>query len=398
MSENSEFQDHKKFNANHVQIARKLIAENINHELVKKSVKIHDEYYLDVKNDLENLVKLVAKSLAKRDAKQAREIAVQRMKNDAALMQEVQKYVLSLDGFNHNNAFVRFAFNKTPIILSDAVDELQRDEYFAFILRGEIPYNFAWNELTMIGGVENSDEKGGSAISSLAASLFYLLEGEDLQNAVRSSSSILYNESIKNVLKDNSELLQKIRQNYYLFTPENDVVSKVYEAYEFGGDVNLDRIYNAKYLPLDCSSGIAGMVNIKENKFSTYHLASYYNEFFKENSVYWTAYDWQIRDEIIKNLQPIKFENYDKVQAGDILAWRNLDNEKSLKEPSGYVGRAGHIGVVIGKNDGKIYYFSWLRNLDEADKSGFGVDVVNVESSSKRIAEGKLMVFVFRGK
>ncbi len=398
MPENSEAQYHKKFNLKDVEIANNLIAENISHSLVEKSVIIHNQYYLDVKNDLENLVKLVSKSLQKKNVQEAREKAILRMKNDAALMQEVQTYVLSLDNFNHNNSFVRFAFNKTPVIITDAIEELQSDKYFSFILRGELPYNFAWNELTMIGGVEDSDEKGGSAISSLAATLFYLLEGDDLQNAVKNSSSILYNESIAVVLKDNAELLQKIRQNYYLFMPENDVVSKVYEAYEFGGDVNLERKFNAKHLPLDCSSGIAGIVNIKENKFSTYHLASYYNEFFKENSVYWTAYDWQIRDEIVKNLQPIKFDGYEGIKAGDILAWRNLNNEKSLKDPGGYVGRAGHIGVVIGQYDGKIYYFSWMRNLDEEDKSGFGVDVVNVSSSSKKIKEGKLMVFVFRNK
>jgi len=398
MPENSEVQYHKKFNLKDVEIANSLISENISHSLVEKSVLIHNEYYLDVKNDLENLVKLVSKSLQKKNAQEARDKAILRMKVDASLMKEVQNYVLGLDNFNHNNSFVRFGFNKTAVILNDAVEELQSDEYFSFILRGEIPYNFAWDQITMMGGVENSDEKAGSAISALAATLFYLLEGEDLENAIKNNSSILYNESITEVLKDNSELLEKIRQNYYLFLPENNIIAKVYEAYEFGGDVNLERKFNAKHLPLDCSSGIAGMVNIKQNKFSTYHLASYYNEFFKENSVYWSSYDWKIRDEIIKNLQPVKFDGYENLKAGDILAWRNLDNEKSLKDPEGYVGRAGHIGIVIGQHDGKIYYFSWMRNLDEEDKSGFGIDVVNISSSKKRIEEGKLMVFVFRGK
>lgn len=397
MPQSSKSINQKKFSQVNLQIAEKLIAQNSQQTLVKKAVLIHNNYYSEVKNNLENLHKLVVQVLAQKNHKDARNAAIKRMQTDAKLMQEVQDYIKSHE-IDHNNSLIRFGYNKTAVILNLAIKELQNDQFFNNLVKGEMPYKFAWNSLTMMGGVKNYDEKGSAAISILAAALLYLLPQDEMLKAVKNNSAIVYNESITQALANNAELLQKIRQNYYLFTAQNDVVSKIYEAYEFGGDVNLAKIYDAKFLPLDCSSGISSMLDITQHKFSTYHLASYYNEFFKENSVYWNIYDWQIRDEIIAKLQPIKFDSYKNIKAGDIISWRSLNDEKSLKDPKGYVGDSGHIGVVIGEDDGKIYYFSWMRNLDERRKSGFGVDVIDVKSANEKIADYKLAVSLFRQK
>ncbi len=396
MSDTSPRKNFKQFDVKHFETAKSLLAAHINNPIVKKTAKIHDEYYQNVQRDLEDLVAMVAKILQGRDVQSVRKDAIARMKNDAALMDEVKKYITALDDFDHLNSFVRFGYNKTPLILNLAVSKLEDDEYFNMILAGKIPGRFAWNSLTLMGGVEGLDDKASSQISAVAASLFYLLDKKDFASVRENKSSILYNESIAEVLKDNAELLQKIRNNYYL--AQGDIISKVYEAYEFGGDKDLPRLYDAKFLPLDCSSGIAYLLGITQDQFSTYHLASYYNEFFQENSVYWTSHDWPIRDKIVKNLQPIKFSGFDKLQAGDIVAWRSLENPKSLTDPKGYVGKGGHIGVVIGEMDGEVYYFSWMRDLEDENKSGFGVDVINIARSGARAADGKIAVSLFRAK
>jgi len=399
MSNNQSLIQHaKKFDQNHLKIAHELISANKGNSMLKKALDFHNSYYRDVENDVKGLSKFVAQYLQKNDPQKIRQEAVNRMKNDAELMNEVKAYVSGLEEVDYNDSYVRFAHNKTPLILNEAIKNLQNDHYFNSIVLGEIPHDFKWDELTMMGGVEGLDEKGASAISTFAASLFYMLPKDDLHDLVKNKTAIIYNESIAVVLKNNQELLQKLRQNYYLFSLENDAVAKVYEAYEFGGDNDLNALYNPKNLPLDCSSGVATLLGIKKNKFSTYHLASYYNEFFKENSVYWKSHDWPIREEMLKNLKPVKFSNYNQLKAGDIIAWRSLENEKSLKNPKSYVGKGGHIGVVIGQKDGEVYYLSWMRNLEEENKSGFGIDVINIKESEKKIYDYKIAVFSFEEK
>lgn len=398
MPDRSLCKNRKQFDLKHFEIATALVAANINQQLLGKVVALHDDYYQAVHCDLKDLLALILKMSQNRDVRAVKKEAISRMKSDAALMNEVKKYVAALDDCDHLNSFVRFAYNKTPLILNLAIQELENDEYFNAIIAGKIPVRFNWGALTLMGGVEGYESKGSSAISVLAASLFYMLDREDLQRVVKNKSSILYNESITEVLKNNPELLQKMRRDYYLFSAENDVVSKIYEAYEFGGDKDLTKIHDAKFRPFDCSTGIARLLGISQDQFSTYHLASYYNEFFQENSVYWAAHDWPIRDKIVKNLQPIKFEGFDKLKAGDIISWRNLDDKKFLTDPKGYVGKAGHIGVVIGESAGEVYYFSWMRNLEDENKSGLGVDVINIANSSAKAADNKIAVSLFRVK
>jgi len=389
--------DTRRFSTKELQIAESLIEANGQKLMIKKIVNYHDRYYSAVKSDLLDLHLAVISNLKNRDLTKARKLAQKNMRSDAALMDKVKAYAAKLENPNEDNSIIRFSFNRSPFILQKAASLLADDAYFNSIISGKIFDDFKWEKITFMGGVDNYDAKGTVAISALTASLIYLLDDAQLVKNLDNHHAIIYNESLGSILKDNPKLLAKLQKNYHLFL-NNDIIAKIYEGYEFGGDKDLQTISNPQFVPYDCSTSIAMLLSIKQNQFATPHMASYYDEFFKENSVYWKFSDWKIRDEIIKKLQPIKFTEFSKIKPGTILIWRNLKTPKSLTDPRNYVGSEGHAAIALGISGDDFYYISFERNLEDANKSGVGIDIMSVKETSDLVTNGKLAFFTFVAK
>jgi hypothetical protein len=380
-----------------VKIAGDLIKASSNNLMLKKILDYHDFYYSGLHQDLDDLLAITSANLKNRDLENARNLAIKNMNNDADLMDEVKEYVINIDNSDENGSLIRFSYNRTPFILRKAAEFLADNNYFNSIVSGIYPNKFHWNALTFLGGIDNFDEKGTVAISALTASLVYLLDNHEMLKNLYNHHSVIYSESITAALEKNPQLLAKIQKNYHLFSADDNLVSKVYEAYEFGGDKDLKVMNNHKYVPLDCSSGIGRLLDMpKQKPFSTYHLASYYDEFFGENSAYWKFNDWQVRSEIMQKLIPLKFNELSSLEPGTIIVFRDLENEKSLEDPQGYVGNGGHVAVVLGVDGDDLYYLSWERNLEYENKSGLGVDLISILEKEQEIAHSKLAIFTYK--
>lgn len=381
-----------------VKVAHNLIKIYGNDIMLKRILYYHNLYYLGLHQDLDDLLATTADNLKNHNLKDARKRAIKNMEKDADLMDEIKQYVASISNDDNNNSLIRFSYNRTPLILRTASKLLSNDNYFNAIVSGQYFNKFDWHELTFLGGIDNIDEKGTITISALTASLIYLLDDEELSKNLHNHGAIIYNESITDTLAQNPKLLTKIQKNYHLFSANGNVVSKVYEAYEFGGNKDLKPINNPNYVPFDCSTGISHLVNITKNQFSTNHLSSYYDEFFEQNSTYWKFSDWKKRREIIENLTPVKFSGLATIRPGTILVMRNLTNQKSLLDPEGYVGSAGHVAVVLGANGDDLYYISWERDLEAENKSGLGIDVLSIAKTEQKVAAGKMALFGYELK
>jgi len=393
-------QNHQRFTVKQLEIANNLVKKSSKIPFLKKTLEHHNFYYQAVHDDLKDLLKIASSNLKNKNLEEVRKSTIKYLKSDADLMDEVKKYADSLDNINDDEMITRFSSNRTPLILRKAVELLEDDYYFKTIVSGNFPKNFkfSWNSLTFLSGVENFDDKGTVAISALAASIIYLLDESELRKNLYNHSSIIYNESATEILAQNPELLTKLQKNYHLLSGDKNIISKIYEGYEFGGNKDLKEINNPKFVPFDCATGIGYLLGIKQNQFFTYHLASYYNEFFKENAVYWKFNDWKIKEQIAKKLKPIKTNSLSELKPGNIIAWRDLNNEISLIDPKGYIGSAGHIGVVLGFDGDDLYYISWTRNLESKNKSGIGVDALSISKAEKSRLNNKLAIFAFEIK
>lgn len=375
----------------HAKVFNNLVQKNSRDPLVKRMLNYQKNYYSDMHKDLDDLLLKTSANLKSRDLKEARKMAIKHLINDAKLMDEVKDYAVSIDNENENNAYIRFGHNRAPFILRSAAQFLENDDYFAAIVSGKYYDQFDWKQPTFLGGIKNIDDKGTVAISALTASMLYLLDDKTREENLSNHSSIIYNESISETLAENPELLKKVEENYHLYLPSNQLLFKVYEGYEFGGNKDLPQ--KDKYLPLDCSTGISMILGFNETPFFTGHLASYYDEFFEENSSYWRASDWEVRRKIIKNLKPFKAEHLTKLKPGSIIVTRSLKSAKALKNPNGYLGSGGHIAVVVGVKGNDLYTISWARNLEYENKIGLGIDVININKTQGDIKNGKLILF-----
>ena len=392
--------NHPRFTTKQLEIADKLVKKNSKASILKKVLTHHNSYYKAVHDDLENLLNTVSLNLKNKNLKEAKKSAIKHLNNDADLMDEIKKYATSLNNINDDEMITRFGYNRTSLILRKAAELLENDNYFDAILAGKFPNNFkfSWESLTFLSGVENFDDKGTIAISALAASIIYLFDDNELKKNLYNHSSIIYNESATELLAQNPELLAKLQKNYYLFSKDKNIISKIYEGYEFGGDKDLEKINNPKFVPFDCATGIDYLLGIKQDQFYTYHLASYHNEFFKQNAVYWKSNDWKTKEQIAKTLKPIKPKSLSHLKPGNIISWRDLNDKTSLIDPKGYVGNSGHIGIVIGFDGDDLYYISWARDLETKNKSGIGIDALSISKAESSSLNNKLAIFNFEAK
>lgn len=390
----------QRFTIKQLEIANNLAKKNSKAPLLKRTIEYHNSYYLAVHNNLENLLNITSSNLKNKNLDKTRKSAIKYLNSDADLMDEVKKYSASLDNINDDEVITRFASNRTPLILRKAAKLLENDDYFNAIIAGKFPDNFkfSWNSLTFLSGVENFDDKGTIAVSALAASIIYLLDENELKKNLYNHSSVIYNERVTELLTQNPKLLAKLQKDYHLFSGDKNIISKIYEGYEFGGDKDLKRINNPKFVPLDCATGIDYLLGIKKDQFFTYHLASYHNEFFKQNAAYWKFNDWKVREQIAKKLKPIKPKSLNQLKPGNIIAWRDLNDKTSLIDPKGYVGNAGHIGIILGFDGDDLYYISWTRDLESKNKSGMGIDALSISRAEKSRLNNKLAIFAFEVK
>jgi hypothetical protein len=376
-----------------------LLKKNQNNQFLQKAIDLHNRYYSAVKKDLEDLVKVITKKNFTKNSDRARKLAINNMKSDLSLISEVKNYLKKTNFDDEDNRFVRFAFNKTDLILQKSIEKIIDEKFFFDVISGDFLTKINWQNITFFSQQKNQSDqyfKGGFDISIISCCLFYLLDDESLESATRSKNSLIYQEKITEILAKNPNLAKKIRSNYHLFIKKDDALAKIYEAYEFGGDKDLENFYQAKFLPLDCSTAIAKLLNIKKNQFSTYHLASYYHEYFSQGSVYWSAEDQKIKKELIKKITPKRILNLNLLKPSEIIAWRAIDKKQNINNPQGYLGKSGHIGVVLGVKNGFIYYLSWLRDLEDEEKCGVGVDIIEIKKIDQEIKNGEKIFFLFK--
>lgn len=332
------------------------------------------------------------------DAVNLRELLIQDhfsvIKNKAIILEQLNKELIYIERFNselkdlYNVDFGLDLYEKTSVsypvsqnytnlLILNAIKNIDQilliiDDYkkFSNFFNGDVDF-LSKNVLLPL-------EKGGPNKISILITMFAILKIKNPSN---------YQEFVSEFENKNSSLFYLYEMPYKKSFPRDSIFGfkkknknyfvHFHSGYSFGGALYTKNERKLKYtMPFDCAlfiDYIAGLHSGKSEKGSifTYDMINIYNFKIGNSFVdYRKMREYiQIYSDFFKKFKAfdIKYFNINDFKEGDIIFWRTFSSSKKTQDS---LGSGGHIFIVLGSKDNKLYGLSYARNFDQYLLSG----------------------------